>query len=194
MSSSKTKKSTTKSKSTSKKVLQSGDPVFQDTANPVRATGIKNKDIQTIITDLLDSLEEYGVDGLTAPQIGAMYRIMVLHPSSTKEPLVIVNPVLVDESDTKDLFWENDPSVMNGDLYGIVPRSTEINIIGFDHEGSNMSLKLKGQDARLFQRLRDILEGKFFLQRVRKQHMNMLCDRITWEENYKSTWKKPQEA
>lgn len=49
---------------------------------------------QQILNDLLDTMKDIGY-GLAAPQVGVLTRLAVVRTSSSKEPIVLVNPEII---------------------------------------------------------------------------------------------------
>lgn len=111
--------------------------------------------------DLVDTLRALGLPGLSAPQIGLPFRIIVVDPPTEdggdpKGPLVIVDPVIVARDGAIDEI-ETCPS-----LPGImveVHRANRIFVRGFSLEGRAIGAESWGIEARHLQHEIDHLDG-----------------------------------
>ena len=78
-----------------RKILPYGTPSLRGKAKEVHKF---SKKIQSLITDLLDTMYANNGVGLAAPQVGEEYRIFVIDTSVNDEPLnpiVFVNPKII---------------------------------------------------------------------------------------------------
>jgi len=81
-----------------RRVLKYGDPLLREQSKEV---GKISKKIQTLISDLIDTMYVENGVGLAAPQVGELLRIFVIDPSGSDEPpqpMVFVNPKLIKKS------------------------------------------------------------------------------------------------
>lgn len=184
----------------STKILQTGDPTLTTKAFPVRATGVKNKNIQGIINTLIKILQKEHLTSISAPQVGESKRIIAIQHipkrgsfRTDKIPrTIIVNPVILNKTEKKELDWERCKSVADGNLYALVPRSTSIELIGFDRYGKKLNIRARGFKARVIQHAIDHLEGRVFLEQVKPVDMRNLASKNEWEKHHRKKWKKPQ--
>ena len=111
--------------------------------------------------------------GLAAPQVGKSLQLAVIQVSPTKfrpniqtlPKTVIINPRITWHSVSRVDDWEGCLSCMN--IRGCVPRYSEIRVVYTDKEGKQVSKKLSGFLARVFQHEIDHLNGIVYVDRMR---------------------------
>jgi peptide deformylase len=107
--------------------------------------------------------------GLSAPQVGANKRIIVVDVTSTgmgetPELRVYVNPVITERSSATEPGREG--CFSTGNICGIVQRASEITIEAYDRDGERVVERHKGFTARIFQHEVDHLDGIRFPDRI----------------------------
>lgn len=101
-----------------------------------------------IIGDMLDVKEEHRGLGIAAPQIGSMYRIIIV------ENLIIINPVITKASDQMRWVWEGclsfpetlpkyaqDMSILRDGDTVRVRRHKRVQVAGFDRDWKPITTK-----------------------------------------------------
>lgn len=132
-----------------------------------------DKNLQTVIDDMLETMREAPGVGLAAPQVGVSERVVVVEYAEPveveegEEPVevepklyVLVNPEIVKASPDTVVGIEGCLSVPT--LVGEVERANEVRIKGFNRRGQPMKLKADGWLARIFQHEIDHLNGVVF--------------------------------
>jgi len=155
-----------------RKIAQTGNPVLRKKAELVPLENIDSSAIQSLIDDMIDAKEEYHGAGLAAPQIHESLQIIVVgigdserYPDSLLTPdTIIINPKVASFSQDMDEDWEGCLSL--NDLWGMVKRSNEIVVEGYNREGGSIEIQAKGFTARVFQHEIDHLYGKLFVDRM----------------------------
>jgi peptide deformylase len=155
------------------KVAKLGNPILRQTAKPLAPEKIRDdRDIQTLIDDMIETMRvEHGV-GLAAPQVSHSLRIVVLecqgserYPDKGGFPLmVLVNPVFTRRSRKVVEGWEGCLSLP--DLRGLVTRSSEVDLEAYDRFGEPVVIKADGFLAIALQHEIDHLDGIVFLDRL----------------------------
>ncbi len=146
------------------------DPVLRRKA---RAVTKFDKEFQTLVDDMLETVRDAPGVGLAAPQIGVLERVLVVEYAEPEEveegeePIevepklyVLVNPEIVKASPETVVGIEGCLSVPL--LVGEVERAQEVRIRGFNRRGQSMKLKVDGWLARIFQHEIDHLNGIVF--------------------------------
>jgi peptide deformylase len=156
---------------TIREVVTTPHPVLRRKARKVT---LFNKDLQTLINDMIDTMREAPGVGLAANQIGVPERVIVVEyvmdednenvDSSQKKLYVVINPEIIQSSLEKVKGIEACLSVPN--LYGDVERFEQIVIKGFNRYGKPSRIKAKGWLARIFQHEIDHLEGVLFIDQA----------------------------
>lgn len=132
-----------------------------------------DKNLQTLIDDMVETMRAAPGVGLAAPQVGVSERVIVVEyaeeeeveagqkPKEVKPRLyVMVNPEIVKTSAETETGVEGCLSVPG--LVGEVERKYAIQLKGFNRRGQPMKLKVDGWLARIFQHEVDHLNGVLF--------------------------------
>ena len=147
-----------------------GDPRLLQRSAPVVAFG--TRELDALLQDRRDPMAALNGAGLAAPQVANPVRICAIwvkdnprYPYKPNWPLtVLVNPVVEPITDETFLVYEGCLSVPN--LRGEVRRFAGVRVTGWDREGKDVDLLVKGLTAGTFQHELDHLDGKVFVDRV----------------------------
>lgn len=124
--------------------------------------------VQTVIDDLLDTMAASGHSvGIAAPQIGALWRIVVVdcsvHVKKSLGLLVLVNPIVV-ESEGSYSMREGCMSLP--DYLGQVMRPRRVRIRAQGRDGHFFEVEAKKFESIVLQHEIDHLDGILFIDRV----------------------------
>jgi len=146
------------------------EPVLRRKA---RAVTKFDKNLQTLIDDMIDTMRDAPGVGLAAPQVGVSERVIVVEYAEPEEveegeePIevepklyVMVNPEIVKSSPETVIGVEGCLSIPA--LVGEVERAQEVRIKGLNRYGQPMKLKVDGWLARIFQHEIDHINGVVF--------------------------------
>lgn len=156
-----------------RKVARLGHPVLRRPAEPLPAEAIASDEIRRLISDMIDTLHDYGGIGLAAPQIAEPLRLAIVEiPESGSRygdipgmPLtVFVNPRITVLNPESKGFWEGCLSIPG--LRGFVERPQHIRVEYLSREGHEQSIELEGFLATVFQHEFDHLDGTLFVDRI----------------------------
>ncbi|HUI87158.1 MAG TPA: peptide deformylase [Anaerolineales bacterium] len=152
------------------------EPVLYRKARPVTKF---DKDLQTLIDDMIDTMRDAPGVGLAAPQVGVSERLIVVEyaeqpevkegeePKEVKPRLyVMINPEIVKASAETVMGVEGCLSIPG--LVGEVERFEEIQLKGLNRHGQPMKVRAKGWLARIFQHEVDHINGMVFTKRATK--------------------------
>lgn len=129
-----------------------------------------DKDLGTLINDMIDTMRDAPGVGLAAPQIGVSKRIFVVEfgdevdETIPKQLYVMVNPEIISESAQTVKGIEGCLSVPG--LVGEVDRPEMITISGQNEHGEKIKLRLDGWLARIFQHEMDHINGVLYTDRA----------------------------
>ena len=148
------------------------DPVLRRKARPVSSF---DKDLQTLIEDMIDTMRDAPGVGLAAPQVGIGQRLIVIEyaepPDEGDEEkevkprrFVMANPEIVKASEDKVLGVEGCLSIPG--LVGEVERYSMVQVKGLNRRGQPMKVKAEGWLARIFQHEIDHINGVVFTDRA----------------------------
>ena len=155
---------------TVREIVTLPDPVLRRKARTVTKF---DKDLQTLVDDMIETMREAPGVGLAAPQVGVSERVIVVEYAEEEEVeegeepkkvepklYAMVNPEIVKASPDTIMGVEGCLSIPT--LVGEVERAEEIRIKGFNRHGQPMKLKADGWLARIFQHEIDHLNGVVF--------------------------------
>jgi len=153
-----------------REILYMGNPRLLEIAAPVQA--FDSPELDSLVEDLMDTMQANDGAGLAAPQIGIGLRVVVFgfdsnprYPDAESVPqTVLINPVIEPLSDTRDEGWEGCLSVPG--LRGVVARYTHIRYSGFDARGNSLEREAHDFHARVVQHECDHLDGILYPQRM----------------------------
>ncbi len=148
------------------------DPVLRRKARPVTTF---DKDLQTLIDDMVETMRDAPGVGLAAPQVAVSQRLIVVEYAEPPEDgdeekevkpklYVMANPEIVKTSEEKVLGVEGCLSIPG--LVGEVDRYTMVQIKGLNRRGQPMKVKAEGWLARIFQHEIDHINGVVFPDRA----------------------------
>jgi len=166
-----------------KEILRMGHPILQKVALPVTEFG--TRELDTIIVDMLDTMEAQSGAGLAAPQIGISKRVVIFgiehnprYPDADPIPTtVIINPEITIIGDTIDRYWEGCLSIPG--MRGLVPRSTLIKYTGFDQKGCKIETNASDFHARVVQHEVDHLDGILYPERIENMKNFVFEDQLS---------------
>jgi peptide deformylase len=161
---------------TLRQIVTLPEPVLRRKAKPITKF---DKDLQTLIDDMIETMREAPGVGLAAPQVGVSERLAVIEyaeeeddedeaegieenpkPAKPKQLFVIINPEIVKASGEKINGIEGCLSIPG--LVGEVERHEAIQVKALNRYGKPVKLKVDGWMARIFQHEIDHLNGVLF--------------------------------
>ncbi|MBL8050468.1 MAG: peptide deformylase [Anaerolineales bacterium] len=160
---------------TLREIVYLPNPILRKKAKPVTKF---DKDLQTLIDDMIETMREAPGVGLAAPQINLPMQLAVIEyaegeddenkpedaPPPEKKLFVIINPEITKVSEEKVLGVEGCLSIPG--LLGEVERHEAIQVKALNRHGSPVKLKLDGWMARIFQHEIDHLNGVLFTDKA----------------------------
>ncbi len=154
------------------KVNLLGHPVLRKRADPVTPKELKDPRFKLFIESMIETMREYNGAGLAAPQVGVSRQVAVVetqenprYPGKESIPLtVLINPEITAFSPDVEEGWEGCLSVR--DLWGKVKRATGITLKALSMDGKEVTIKVDGFQAVVFQHEIDHLYGKLFIDRM----------------------------
>ena len=136
------------------------DPQLHRIAQPVAAVDAL---IQTLVSDLLETMYHANGIGLAATQVNVHERVIVIDVSDNRDaPLVLINPELVWTSPETHLNEEGCLSVPG--IYDGVLRFDRVHVSALDEKGQSRTIESDGLLAVCIQHEMDHLMGKVFVE------------------------------
>ena len=158
-----------------RKIVTLPEPVLRRKARTVNTF---DKNLQTLIDDMIETMREAPGVGLAAPQVNVSQRLIVVEyaegedeedegqPEVPKKLYVMINPEIVKKSEETLIGVEGCLSIPN--LVGEVERHAAIQVKGLNRHGKPMKVKAEGWLARIFQHEIDHLNGILFPDRAKR--------------------------
>lgn len=147
------------------------DPMLKRKAHAVTKF---DKNLQSLLNDMVETMRDAPGVGLAAPQIGLSERIVVIEyfekqedeekEDAPKKVWMVVNPEIVKASPETLMGVEGCLSIPG--LVGEVERHAEIHVKALNRHGKPMKIKAQGWLARIFQHEIDHLNGILFTERA----------------------------
>ena len=158
---------------TLRKIITLPEPVLRRKARTITTF---DKNLQTLIDDMIETMREAPGVGLAAPQVNVSERLIVVEyaeeqeeeaegqPEKPKKLFVLINPEIVKSSAETLMGVEGCLSIPN--LVGEVERHAVIQVKGLNRHGKPTKVKAEGWLARIFQHEIDHLNGILFPDRA----------------------------
>lgn len=152
-----------------RKIVTTPDPVLRRKAHKITTF---DKDLQTLIDDMIETLREAPGVGLAAPQVNVSERLIVIEygddedETVPKKLFVVANPEIVSHSEETVNGIEGCLSIPQ--IAGEVERFEKVVVKGLNRHGKPVKYKLEGWVARIFQHEIDHLDGILYTDRATK--------------------------
>jgi len=157
-------------------IRQYPDPALRLQARDVEKF---DEDLARLAERMLRLMADANGVGLAANQVGVVRRLFTLQPDAESEPMVVVNPVIVERGEETVVDEEGCLSMQGVQVP--VERATTIRLEGRDVTGNELSLELSDLGARVAQHEFDHLDGVLILDRTtdeaRKEALGILRPR-----------------
>jgi peptide deformylase len=163
------------------RIVQAGDPVLRRAAEPVAPERFGSAELRDLVDTMVAVMHAAPGVGLAAPQIGVPLQVIVLEDEEgrmarlTKQQRfergrvpfgvrTFVNPTLRILGDASATFFEGCLSVSG--YAALVPRALNVEVSGFDVEGSPVTWQVSGWPARILQHEVDHVLGHLYIDRM----------------------------
>lgn len=179
------------------KIVQAGDPVLRETAQPLSKQEIESAAIQQLIRLMHDTMQDAPGVGLAAPQVGLPLQLAVIEDRAEyqkdipperlaerrREPVpfqVIINPVITSYGEAKVDFFEGCLSLAG--FSALVPRASHVRVDCQNERGEAIVIEASGWYARILQHEIDHLNGTLYFDRMHPRtlatHQNLTKFRL----------------
>ena len=158
-------------------IVQVGDPVLRQKAQPLTLDELASPRIQKLIEDMRETMRAAPGVGLAAPQIGESLQLVVIEdtytaPEREREAVpfhVLVNPTLTVRTDEVVSAFEGCLSFSGFSM--IVPRARKVRIEALDETGQRVVKVATGWYARILQHEVDHLHGVVCCDRMESRSL-----------------------
>lgn len=155
--------------------MRYGASVLHQPAAPVAAV---TAEIDTLVTDMVETMYAAPGIGLAAPQVGVPLRIFVIDLSLGRDAnglIVMINPEFVERH---GMQLEEEGCLSVPGFNATVVRPERAVVKGLDREGTEQQLEGNGLLARAFQHEMDHLDGTLFVDRLRGIKRDLIVRKI----------------
>lgn len=140
-------------------ILRYPDPRLLTVAKPVDEVDDR---VRGLVDDMLETMYEADGVGLAATQVDVHLRVVVIDTSDSRDqPMVLINPEIVERSDEMTLGEEGCLSVPT--IYDRVERHARVTVRALGRDGQRVEHRVDGLTAVCVQHELDHLVGKVFV-------------------------------
>lgn len=141
-----------------RKILIFGNPILREKSLPVNKI---TEEIKGLIKDLRDTLQKNQALGLSAPQLGALKRVIAV--KAEDKIGIFINPLIK----AKEGKVEADEGCMSfPSLFAPISRAQKVKIEYMNKSGQIKKYEAEGLEARAFQHEIDHLDGILCIDRM----------------------------
>jgi peptide deformylase len=163
-------------------IIEAPDPRLKVISTPVETV---DDALRTLIDDMLETMYDAPGIGLAAVQVGVAKRLLVIDlqekdeetGETIREPLVFINPEILEESEESTIYNEGCLSVP--DQYADVERPSVVKAKWLDRDGNAHLETIDGMLATCLQHEMDHLEGILFIDHLSKLKRDIVLKKLT---------------
>ena len=137
-------------------------------------------DIRRLADDMLETMYDAPGIGLAAPQVGVADRLLVMDcvkdPEATPEPMVLINPEIVETSEETGVYEEGCLSIP--EQYADVERPVAVTVKWLGLDGQTRNEHFDGLWATCVQHEIDHLNGKLFIDHLKPLRRQMITRKM----------------
>lgn len=162
-------------------IIETPDPRLKTISTPV---DVVDDALRVLIDDMFETMYDAPGIGLAAIQVGVPKRVLVIDlqekdeetGETIKDPLVFINPEILEESE--DLMVYNEGCLSVPEMYADVARPAVIKAKWLDRDGAEHIEEIDGLLATCLQHEMDHLEGILFIDHLSKLKRDMLLKKL----------------
>lgn len=166
---------------TLRRIAQLGEPVLRKAARPLAVDELGTREMQRLVSDMIDTMRDADGAGLAAPQIYESVQIAVIelrenprYPDVPSIPLrVLINPkvtpLVAFEAGVlaaQDAIQVYEGCLSVAGLRGMVRRPRKVRVNALDMEGNPQEFSCEGFPAAVVQHELDHLHGILYVDRA----------------------------
>jgi len=155
-----------------------GDLVLREKCAPVDTI---TPEILRNMDEMVKMMSEQNGVGLAAPQVGVLWRFLVMMNPETNEVFKMINPVILSRSDETVVMEEGCLSVLGADglpVYANVTRPAVVTVEWTDVDGNRRVAEMSGLPARIVQHETDHLDGILFIDYLSPVKREMVMRKV----------------
>ena len=144
-------------------IREDGDELLRKRSREVEVDDITGEKIQSLIDDMIETMNNFKGVGLAAVQVGLLKRVVVIDVEDEKGPYVLINPQILKTKGEKEC---DEGCLSFPNQFGKVIRPTEVVVEFYDRNAKKIKLKAKDLLAQAICHECDHLEGILFVDKV----------------------------
>ena len=159
-----------------RKILIEPDPLLRKKSEPLEKV---DDEIRKLMKDMLETMYDAPGIGLAAVQIGILKRMIVIDVTKDekkKNPLFLINPVIIKKSDKTSTYEEGCLSLPG--QYAEIERPTECHLKYINLDGKEKELKADGLLSTCIQHEVDHLNGILFIDYLSKLKKDLIIKKL----------------
>lgn len=147
-------------------ILRAGNPILRDRSAEFEIEEIQTESTHRLVADMFETMESANGQGLAAPQIGELKRVVIVRLFRDENYMdrVLFNPKITVIGDSKLGSWEGCLSVPG--FVGYVERIRKIKLEFLDTSAKKHIETVEGYDAVVYQHECDHLDGILYTDRM----------------------------
>jgi len=163
-------------------IVKYPSPILKKKCSPVQILRSKTwsgkevkevpEEIKILGQEMIKTMAENEGIGISAPQVGKLKRIIVVHlikertpeEKSKTSPRVFINPKILKKS--KETLIDEEGCLSFPGLFLKIKRAKEVEIEALNENGEKIKVQAEGLPARIFQHEIDHLAGILFIDRI----------------------------
>lgn len=144
-------------------IREDGDEILRKKSREVSIDDITGEKIQSLIDDMIETMNSFKGVGLAAVQVGLLKRIVVIDVEDGHGAYVLINPQIIKTKGEKEC---DEGCLSFPNQFGKVIRPTEVMVEYYDRNAKKVKLKAKDLLAQAICHECDHLEGILFVDKV----------------------------
>ena len=159
------------------------DPILRKKSDLIERV---DDELRKLMDDMLQTMYAAPGIGLAAVQIGILKRLIVIDISKEekKNPIFLVNPVIISRSENKSVYEEGCLSLPG--QFAEIERPAECIVKYLDYQGKQKELKADGLLATCIQHEIDHLNGVLFIDYLSKLKKDMIIKKLIKQKKNKN--------
>ncbi len=144
-------------------IREEGDEILKKISKEVDAESIKEEKIQTLIKDMIETMQKYNGVGLAAVQVGVLKRIVVIQIDYEEEPIILINPVITKQKGSQTC---EEGCLSFPNKFAKVVRPEEVTVKALNEKGEEIEITGKELLAQAIAHEVDHLNGEVFIDKI----------------------------
>lgn len=144
------------------------NPLLHKRSADVDPSSILTPEMQTFVTDMIETMYVKDGVGLAAVQVGKSMQLCTIVKDfvpGKKKDLCLINPTWVKQSIKKN--WDEEGCLSVPGVYGKVQRYSHIKVKALNEKGEELEFEAKDFFARIIQHECDHLNGTLFIEKAK---------------------------